>query len=86
MTISGRSSGTGKYSYEEASGLRRSVMVSHMPDDHFSFRIAFKHLGEPDGHILKLTDVEAELLWSALKRTAANLEWDDRMPGEDTKK
>lgn len=68
--ISGKSQGSGTYSYHERYNGRISVYVSHMPEDGFSFRIAFKHLGETTLPVLKLDTEEGLLLWSALKAMA----------------
>ena len=80
--ISGRQSGTGKYSFQEVSGGSASVLVSHMPEDSYTIRIVFRAHGETSQPILKMTEREAILLWSALKNMAADLKWDDRMPHE----
>lgn len=83
--ISGRSSGTGRYSYREVSNLNTSVMVAHMPEDNLSVRIVFRHHGETSIPIIKIASWEAELLWAALKLMAEDLKWDDRMMLEKVK-
>lgn len=77
--ISGKSSGSGSYSYHEVHHGVSSVMVSHMPEDLFTVRIVFKTHGEICIPILKISDDTAMLLWSALKQSAIDLKWDDRM-------
>lgn len=80
--ISGRGSGTGKYSYHETSGGRRSVMVAHMPEDGFNVRISFRDNGDTMLPTIKLDERDAELLWASLKRMAVDLQWADKMPGD----
>lgn len=80
--ISGRSGGSGKYSYREVHNGQSSVTVSHMPEDSFKVRIAFRSHGETHNPILKLNDTEAELLWAALNAMSKDLKWDDRMISE----
>lgn len=80
--ITGRTSGSGKYSYHEAHLGQTSVMAAHMPEDGFQVRIVFKRMGEVCLPTLSLNDTQAELLWGVLKRMAANLEWDDKMIGD----
>lgn len=80
--ISGRGSGSGKYSYQETHDIGHSVMVSHMPEDSFSVRIVFKHKGEVEIPILRLGENQAVLLWSSLRRMAKDLKWDDRLMEE----
>ena len=80
--IDGRVSGSGKYSYHEASKGRFSVFVSHMPEDFFEVRIVFRHLGQTDIPTFKISDIQAELLWSSLNRMAIDLKWEDKGPGD----
>lgn len=80
--ISGRGSGTGKYSYHETSDGRRSVMVAHMPEDGFNVRISFRDNGDTMLPTIKLDERDAELLWASLKRMAVDLQWADKMPGD----
>jgi hypothetical protein len=75
--ITGRTSGSGKYSYHERHSGNRSVMVSHMTDDGHSTRIAFRHNGEINIPILKLDDSQAEMLWAALSAMAKDRDWKD---------
>lgn len=79
--IQGRGSGSGKYSFHETHTANRSVMVSHMPDDGMHVRIAFRYSGEVH-QVLKLSEMDAELLWASLKRMAVDLKWEDRMASE----
>lgn len=80
--ISGRGGGTGKYSYREAHSGIYSVHVSHMPEDFNIIRIVFRHNGETGNPVLKISEKQAELLWSSLKRMAEDLKWDDRIATE----
>ena len=80
--IHGRSGGSGKYSYREASSRNRSVHVSHMPEDIYEVRIVFRHNGETSIPIVKIGESEAELLWSALNAMAKDLNWDDQLSSE----
>lgn len=74
--ITGRSGGSGKYSYVERSSHNKSCQVAHMPEDYYNFRIKFSHDGDPiDG--LKLGDDFAQLLWAALNETARIHGWKD---------
>jgi hypothetical protein len=75
--ITGRSSGTGKYSYHERSSANNSVMVSHMPDDGYKIRIAFRNNGEVSLPLIKIGEREAEMLWAALNGMAKDLNWKD---------
>lgn len=76
----GKSGGSGKYSYNQESRGPYSVMVSLMPEDTWSVRIKFSHLGET-GALVKITDMEAELLWKCLNRTAKDLGWSEELEG-----
>lgn len=80
--ISGRSSGSGKYSFHETSLGANSVLVSHMPEDQFHVRIVFRSHGENHIPVLKLHECEASLLWASLSRMAKDLGWDDRLASE----
>lgn len=73
--IHNKSGGTGVYSFRKAGRYRYAVQVSHMPEDGMSIRIAFFHNDEQNAGIVKVTEVEAELLWLALNEMAADLKW-----------
>lgn len=77
MITGGRGTGSGKYSYHSRSCGPRDVMVSHMPDDGFSIRIAFRHNGETAIPIIKIGDSDAEMLWACLNSMAKDLGWKD---------
>lgn len=79
--ITGRRSATGKYSLQRRSSGNKAVIASHMPEDDWSVRIVFKHLEEIQIPILKVTIVEAELLWAALNGMAADFDWKDKIEG-----
>jgi len=76
--ITGKCHGTGRYSFREVSSINKSVTVSHMPEDCMTFRIVFRHNGETSIPILKCSDTEAQLLWSALNATAKDMGWEDK--------
>ena len=59
-----------------------SVLVAHMPEDHFGIRIIFRHHGETSIPVIKLDPVEAELLWASLNLMAKDLRWSDKILGE----
>ena len=75
--ITGRESGSGTYSYHKRSYANNAVHVSHMPEDSFKVRIAFSNSGETALPIIKLNEMEAELLWAALNAMAVDLKWED---------
>lgn len=77
--ITGKGSGSGKYSYQETTRGAWSVMVSHLPEDSYSVRIIFRHMGETNIPIMKMGINEGELLWSSFNKMAKDLNWDDRM-------
>lgn len=80
--LTGRSGGSGNYSYRETTAGSVSVLVAHMPEDHFGFRIVFRHHGEASIPIIKLDPIQAEVLWAALNLMAKDLHWSDRILGE----
>jgi hypothetical protein len=80
--ITGRSAGSGKYSFHETSDCHHSVMVAIMPEDNWKVRIVFRHMGETHIPITKLSTTEAKLLWASLKKVAEDMEWSDKMPSE----
>jgi hypothetical protein len=79
--ITGRSGGSGTYSYKEAHTGNNSVLVAHMPEDDYRVRVVLRHNGETVMKTL-IGDTHAELLWACLKRMAEDLKWDDRMASE----
>lgn len=80
--ITGRSGGTGKYSYREVSSHGSSVQVSHMPEDSFRVRVVFRDKGENCIPTINMEERQAEMLWAALKLMAADLKWEDRLQSE----
>lgn len=74
--ITGRSSGSGKYTYQARSFTNRSVSVFQMPEDFYRVRIIFQHNGE-NCQPIKIDESEAILLWSALNGMAKELNWKD---------
>lgn len=74
--ITGRSTGTGKYSYHERSSHNESVMVASMPEDQWKVRIIFRHNGE-SSNPLKIDERSAEMLWAALNSMSKDKGWKD---------
>ena len=75
--ITGRGSGSGKYSFHQRTSGNKTVMVTKMPEDQYSIRIVFQHNGETSIPIVKISTSDAERLWAALNSMAADLEWKD---------
>lgn len=75
--ITGRSSGSGQYSYESRSSGNITVHVSKMPEDNYSFRISLTHDGESIGSVMKMSGTKVQLLWAALNATAEKFGWKD---------
>lgn len=78
--ITGKGSGSGKYTYESRSSGNISCYVSNMPEDSYSFRIAFTHNGENHSPVIKFSKREAELLWASLNTVAKTMDWKDYEP------
>lgn len=83
--VTGRSTGTGKYTYHERHSGRKSVMVAKMPEDDYTFRIVFKDHGEIGTPVIKVGNSEAQLLWAALSAVAKDFDWKDYSPESETK-
>ncbi len=77
--IDGRRGGSGKYSYRQADYGRRSVRVSHLPEDDYCVRVKMFSSDEASDVIWKLDTRDAELLWAALSMMAKDLSWSDEM-------
>lgn len=75
--MTGKSAGTGTYSFHERHSGRTSVMTAHMPDDRNDVRITFRQEGETQTPVIKLGMVEAEMLWACLNSMAKDLKWED---------
>lgn len=75
--ITGKSGGSGKFSCRSRSSGRKSVTVSHMPEDGLNIRISFSEDDEKSIPILKISDTYAEMLWAALNEMASDLKWED---------
>lgn len=75
--ITGRGSGSGKYSYHKRHNNSSGVMVAHMPEDNLSIRIVFSHMEENNIPTLKISSIHAEMLWSALSGMAKDLKWEE---------
>ena len=75
--ITGKSSGSGTYSFHERSIRNMSVMVAKMPEEQFQIRIVFKDNGEPHLPVLKIDLQYAEMLWAALSAMSKDLGWLD---------
>jgi hypothetical protein len=84
--MTGRGSGSGKYSFQSTSEGTHTVVVSHMPEDTFSIRIVFQSHGETSIPVVKLGTTEAELLWASLNRMASDLGWKDELYTERIEK
>ena len=80
--ITGKGGGTSKYSFRSASSHNKKVLVSHMPEDNYNIRIAFIHNEEQATPIVKISNTEAQLLWSALNSMAKDLNWQDYEPSK----
>jgi hypothetical protein len=78
--FTGRGTGTGKYSYHSRTKHNKDCMVSHMPEDSYLVRIAFRHNGETSIPVIKLDEDHAEMLWACLNSMAKDLKWEDLEP------
>jgi len=65
------------FSFHERHLGNVSVVVSHLPDDGYAVRIAFRHNGETVTPVMKLGKCDAEMLWAALNSMAKDLKWKD---------
>jgi len=75
----GECRGTGRYSYNEVSAGKTSVMVSKLPEEFYSVRVKVREMGEVLGALV-LRETSAQLLWAALNRMAKDLDWhEDRI-------
>ena len=76
--MTGKGSGSGKYSYHKRSRGIRDVMCAHMPEDDFKVRLTFCSHGEFHAPIIKLDETDAEMLWACLNSMAKDLNWEDQ--------
>jgi hypothetical protein len=75
--ITGRGSGSGKYSFNSRTYGDKTVYVSYMPEDTHKIRIVFQKYGNTEIPIIQLDNRDAEALWAALNAMAKDLEWKD---------
>jgi hypothetical protein len=74
--ITGKSQGTGTFSFHKRIYGDREVSASLMPEDHH-IRVTFSQYEEKHIPIIKLTNRDAEALWAVLNSMAKDLKWKD---------
>lgn len=74
----GNGGGCGTHSYRYATRGRRTVQVSHMPEEFTQVRVTIMSDGEMHIPILKLDEPDAKLLRIALNAMAIDLKWEDK--------
>lgn len=77
MSMTGKSAGSGKYSFHERHFGKNSVMAAHMPEDLGTVRVAFRDHGDAKGPVWLLSEREGEMLWAVLCSMAKDLNWED---------